>query len=267
MKRSWNVLLVLLMALPAWAQDDTSADQPPADQAAPADQSAPADSSAPADQSATGTASEEGQPAPTEDTASSDQSSSESSGEAKPWRLYVGADYAATRLSASNLTGFPTSTLDSGLVRIRAGARVLDAVALEAQFGVKQGGNGVGEAETKSYYGLFAVPTATVFETVELAFPVGYAFNKVQVPGASESLNSMAYGANLEFPLRVFGDSLPDLRFCGGGMVYYQRTNARLYGWNAGLRYDFNVQGFHVGNPFGWVKDVWPFGKGDDKSE
>lgn len=239
MKRKWNVLLVTLLAMPAFAQDPAPADQPPADQ--PADQAAPADSSsgqaAPTEQ-----APAEGEAAPAAESSGGESAPSEvPAGTSKPWRLYAGGDYVASTLSSSNLGGFGTNNFDSGIYRVRAGMRVLDAFGLEAHLGVKRGGDAVGEAETKSYYGLFAVPTATVLETIELAFPVGYAMTKVDgAGGASADLKSLAYGIDAELPLRLFAASLPDIRFTAGGMVYYQKTDARLYGYNAGLRYDFS---------------------------
>jgi hypothetical protein len=263
MRKTWNLLLVSLLALPALAQEtppdesgSAPVDEPAATESAPA-----ADAEAAPAEGATAEAPAE---APTETPAEAPTETAaaeEPVAEATPWALYGGFDYVLATLSSSRLSGFAAEDYDTGMYRLRFGSRVLDAVGLEAQFGLGTGGDGAGEAKTKSYYGVFAVPTATVFETVELAFPVGYAFNQVESGGASASMSSIAYGADAELPLKVFGD-LPDVRITLGWMIYHQKVPARIYGANLGVRYDFTTSS--LGNPFGgigsFLKGLWPFG-------
>jgi hypothetical protein len=293
MRKSWNALLVLLLTLPAYGAfgqepaAEQPADTPPAD-AAPADQvpagQAPADS---------GTGGDAAAPAPGTDAvvnSISNDAAAESPAEAPPadqaaaapaeetpstpWHLYGGGDWVRDTLSSSALRGFGQSNYDTGMYRLRAGARVFDAVGVEGQLGVNRNESGTAgtTAETSNYYGLFLVPTASLFETVELAFPVGYARTGVKHVGGSAHLSSVSYGLNAELPLRVFSAGLPDVRFVAGWMIYYQKTDARIYGFNAGLRYDFDVNhgggsssGPGVGEKIeGFFKSLWPFGKKDE---
>jgi hypothetical protein len=178
---------------------------------------------------------------------------------AEPLALYVGADWVSSTLSRSSGGG----DFDSGMWRARVGMRALESVGVEAHIGVDNSDGGAGSVETDGYYGVFLVPTATVFETVELAFPVGYA----QSTFGARDYRSVAYGLDAELPLRTFFEGLPDLRLTAGWMVYYQKTDARAYGANAGLRWDFQS----AGNPFaglgGRLAGLWPFGGGGDAAE
>lgn len=264
MKKSWNVLLVLLLALPAYGQDQPSAaDQPAADtppaEGVPAD-TPPADTGAVMDSISTDSTAETVATIPVEEVAAAPST---------PWRLYAGYDWVRDTVSASNLSGFPTGDYDSGMNRLRFGAKIFEAIGVEAQFGANRGEKRPGTAETKSYYGVFLVPTASLFDTLELTFPVGYARNKVERTGGSASLSSLSYALNAVLPIRTFSASLPDVRFEAGWAVYYQKTDARIYGFNAGLAYNFDVNG---GSPFsgmsgmgdkvgGFFKSLWPFGK------
>lgn len=285
MKNSWNVLWALALALPAYAQDPAAADAPPADSATPAEQ-VPAGATPPADNggsvpyeappsdsaAAPAEAPAETPPAetPPSDTATA-ETPSEAPAESTPWHVYFGGDWVRDTLSVTSLNGYGAANYDTGMYRLRGGARLFDSIGAEAQIGLNRSEDNTAASpatKTKSYYGLFLVPTATLFETVELAFPVGYAMSKFESVGASASLNSVAYGLNTELPIRVFSAGLPDFRIEAGWMVYYQKTNARVYGLNAGVRYDFDVNG---GNPFagvgdkmgGFFKSLWPFGKDD----
>ena len=56
---------------------------------------------------------------------------------------------------------------------------------------------------------------------------------------SGEALGSIAYGVDVEIPIKGLWDALPDIRLTGGGMVYYQKSDGRVYGLNTGLRYDF----------------------------
>lgn len=162
----------------------------------------------------------------------------------QPLRTYVGADVVTSTLSFSGPSGFAGDEFDSGMYRLRGGMRLFKMVGAELQVGLNNGGKDATDVETDQYYGLFLVPTATVLETLELAFPVGYAMSSVKhVTGASANLDSVGYGIDAELPLRLFGESLPDLRLTAGWMVYYQKSDARFYGANFGLRYDFSPAG------------------------
>lgn len=190
------------------------------------------------------------------------ESFGEAPAEDEPLAIYVGVDLVNSTLSTSSLNGFPGSEFDSSMYRLRAGVRALESVGLELHYGLDNAGDEADEVATDSYYGLYLVPTATVLETVELAFPVGYAMTTAASRTASADLESIAYGIDAELPLRTFGEGLPDFRLTAGWMVYYQQNDARLYGANFGLRYDFGSGG--IGNPLaglGHVADaLWPFG-------
>jgi len=243
---AWTWIAAALLALPASAQEEpvevVPVEEAPAEEA-PAE-AAPEESAA--------------AEAPAEEVASEEP--------AEPLALYVGADWVTTTLSVSAPLASGATELDSGMYRGRVGMRALESVGLELQFGVDNSDTEPGSVETSSYYGLFLVPTATVLEVVELAFPVGYAQSEYG-SGSSDSLRSIAYGVDAELPLRTFGAELPDLRFTAGWMVYYQKTDARAYGANAGVRYDFQTTG--IGNPLAGLGSLlgmlWPFG-GDEEA-
>lgn len=182
----------------------------------------------------------------------SSQSSTESFDDDKKYQFYVGADLQDTKLSISDSNsygGLNNTSYDSKFWDIRAGYRLFKAIGVEAHYGIPdQDADTSGRFKTRHYYGVFAVPTANVFDLFEIAFPLGYTNQGVTINGQTTSggnavvekhLNSLAYGANLEVPVRVFWRALPDFRLTGGGMVYYQRGDAREYGFHFGLRYDF----------------------------
>lgn len=164
------------------------------------------------------------------------------------YQFYVGMDYQFLTLAVLNSSGaggFPQKHYNGRLYDLRFGYRLFKTVGLELHYGVDGGNdnrsNGFGVTR---YYGIYVVPTATVLNTVELSLPLGYAFTgvKQRVPGQPEyraSINSAAFGANIELPIREFGNSLPNLRLTGGGVVYIQRNNAQIYGFHLGIRYDF----------------------------
>ncbi len=183
---------------------------------------------------------------------SGSQSSGDSFDDDKKYNFYVGADLQNTKLSVSNsdsFNGLNASDYDSKFWDIRAGYRLFKVVGVEVHYGVPdQNDQDPGRYKKRSYYGVFAVPTASVFDLFEIGFPVGYTNSGITVNGQNAAgtntvvekhLNSIAYGANLEVPVRVLWRALPDVRLTGGGMVYYQRSDAREYGFHFGLRYDF----------------------------
>lgn len=239
---AWTCFAALLLAVPAFAQDDVTtvpvedpAAEAPAGEAPATDsgEAAPVEE-VPAEAAASGEAT-------AEETAATDEAAAEEPAERTPLALYVGADWVRTTLSLSTGGATGASELDSGMYRARVGWRALEAVGVEVQLGMDNSDSDPGSVETELYGGVFIVPTATIFEVVELAFPVGYAQSTFGTAGGtSEDYRSVAYGIDAELPLRSFGESLPDVRFTAGWMVYYQKSDARAYGANAGLRYDFS---------------------------
>lgn len=226
MHKTWIAALALAVALPVSAQDEPVEVTDPGTEEA----SEPADA-APAEEQPV-----EEQPA--EETAATEEAPAE--GEpSEPWALYVGADYGNTRLSLSAPPTAAASELDSAMARVRVGARLFEAIGAELQVGVDQSDEEAGEVSTDFYAGVFLVPTATLFEALELGFPVGYA--RSEYGDSGDQLGSIAYGASLELPIRALWDALPDVRLTGGAMVYYQKSDARVYGANFGLRYDFKL--------------------------
>lgn len=237
MNKSWIAFLALALAAPAFAQDEP-VEVVPAEPAA--EESAQPAAEAPVEE------------APVEETAAAEEAPAEES-PSEPWAVYFGADYVNTTLSLSTPVNAPVVEVDSRMIRLRAGKRVLEAVGFELHYGVDQADEDKGQVSTDSYYGAYLVPTATVFEALELAFPVGYA--RSEFGDSGEALGGIGYGIDAEFPLRALGD-LPDIRLTAGWMVYYQKSDARVYGANFGLRYDFTIDGF------GGI-DLWPFGDND----
>lgn len=223
MNKSCIALLALILAAPAFAQEEPAAEVVPADEAPAESTEEGVTEEAPAEEAATEEAAAE--EAPAED------------GPSAPWNVYVGADYVNTTLSQSAPPSAPASEFDSTMVRLRGGWRALDGIGLELHAGIDQANEAAGEVTTDAYYGAFIVPTAVVFDVVELAFPVGYA--RSEFGDSGDALGSIAYGLDLELPLKLWWDALPDLRLTGGWMVYYQKSDARVYGANFGLRYDF----------------------------
>lgn len=260
MNKAWSLLLVLALAAPAYAQEE------PVDEEAPAEEAYSDESG---DESIETEPVAEATGEITETIPVEEPTEEEPIEDSDPLPVYVGLDLAKTTLSASTLGGFPAGDYDSGIYRLRVGARLLEQVSFEFHYGFDAGDEGPGEASTSTYYGLFAVPTANLFDLFEMAFPIGYAKNSVERPGASADLGSVAYGINAELPLRTFGQDWPDLRFGLGWMIYYQKRDARLYGANLGLRYDFTTAGFGLGGIGDWFSglDLWPFGDDEEAPE
>ena len=253
MKSAWIACLGLLLTVPAGAQEEPAPEPAPAE-AAPAEQP-------PADAAPTPEA------APAEQPPAAESAPAEAEAPKEPWPVYVGIAYSKIVVSSSGAGSLGTLDYDSKFLDVRAGKRLFESVGLEFHYGVDLSDSGSGEIATDRYYGLFIVPTATVFETVEIAFPVGYAKGEYSIGSLSAGSKSVAYGFNAELPLRVFGDTYPDIRFTAGWMIYNQTSAARVYGPSFGARYDFTVPSPGWGNPFsgigGWIKDHWPFGGGN----
>jgi len=220
MNKSWIALVALTLAVPAFAQDEP--DEPVADEAV---EEVPAEEAAAAEE------------APAEEASAEETSAEEAP--AEPWALSFGVDHVNTTVSLSVPPSAPANEFDSTMLRLRAGMRVLEAVGFELHYGLDQADEDEGEVTTDTFYGAYLVPTSTVFEMLELAFPVGY--SRSEFGDSGEALGSISYGMDARIPLRAFFESLPDLRLVGGWMVYYQKSDARVYGANVGLRYDFSL--------------------------
>ncbi|WP_133164222.1 hypothetical protein [Solimonas fluminis] len=240
-------------AAPAEAPADASAEAAPADpsaEAAPADasaESAPADAAA-ADLSAEAAPAEEApveaaaEEAPAEE-APAEETASEDSGE--PFHFYLGVDKAEVTLALSDdalETAFGSDELDSSLFRIRAGMRLLEAVGLELQYGIADDKDDEAKKfEVGEYYGIFVVPTGSLFELVEISVPIGYSSMKAEKGGASETFDGVSYGVNLEVPITLNSEWFPDIRVGGGGLVYRADRDSRVYGYHFGVRLDFKI--------------------------
>lgn len=155
--------------------------------------------------------------------------------------LYLGASYADGKLSVSESDVFPDEDFDTEFYVAHIGTRYKAfAFELQAGFGKDQEDEPA-SVETDSYYGAFVIPTGTVLNKFELAFPIGVTHMTLEQGGLEDDFEGVAYGANIQFPLKLMSEALPDIRIIGGGMVYQQDTDTRVYGWNAGLRYDFKI--------------------------
>jgi hypothetical protein len=259
MKNLGIMLLGLVAAFPLYAQDPgADASAPPAEatpaEATPAEtppaESPPAEvvptEPAPTDAAATeappadATAEAPSEPAPVE--APAEEASSEPAEEESPLILYVGADYGSVTVSISNLRSFPVTDTESMIYKGRVGMRISDAIGVEAHYGKGQEDEDLpNAAQLDHYFGIYIVPTGTLLDVVEFGFPLGFAWAKVRSNNEREALDGVSYGMNMEFPIKLFLDTSPDIRFGGGGMVYQQNNSARTYGWHVGIRYDFAI--------------------------
>lgn len=160
-------------------------------------------------------------------------------------KFYIGANFQQARLSVSDpssVGGIPQDDYDSTFYDLRLGYRLLDAIGVEAHYGIAgDNGSDPGKVKTDNYYAFYVVPTGTLLDTVEISAPVGYASSKVKQGDLKATLAGVSYGLNIELPLRRLWSSSPDLRLSGGGTVYYHGTDARFYGFHYGLRWDFGL--------------------------
>lgn len=231
--------------------DAAAAEAAPADasaEAAPADASAeaaPADAAA-ADLSAEAAPVEEAaapaEEAPAEE-APAEETASEDSGE--PFEFYLGVDMAELKVALSDPaleTAFGSDELKSSMYRIRAGMRLLEAVGIELHYGVADDKDDEPKKfEVGQYYGIFVVPTGSLFEVIEISVPIGYASVDAERGGASETFDGVSYGVNLEVPITLGSDWFPDIRIGGGGLVYRADKESRVYGYHFGVRLDFKI--------------------------
>lgn len=207
------------------AAADAPADAPAADAAADAGSEA---SAAPADGGE-------------QQTVAADSSES-AGGSAEPWQLYGAVDYALVTASLSKdslKTALGGETVDSNFYRLRFGARLLPAIGVEAQVGIKGSGN---DADTNQMYGLYVVPTGVFFDLFEVSAPVGYAHLQLKNSSGKATFNAASFGLNMEVPVYINeGGYIPAIRIGGGGTVYYAGSQARVYGFQAGVRMDFKL--------------------------
>lgn len=247
MKKLLVLVCGLAVAFPLYADEMPPEDEPAEVAEPPAEEAAPIEEAAPVEE------------APAEEVVAEEAPEEEVVEESEPLHFYVGANYVMSKFSVSESATFPVRDFDSSFVDLRAGIRVFEAIGIEAHFGIPTGSEDTGdEAKTDQYWGVFVVPTATLFETIELGFPVGYASSTMVQSGLEEDYGTVAYGVNIEVPLQLLGESLPNFRLVGGGMVYAQQRETRIYGYHAGARFDFDTN-FNFSMP-----DLWPFGDDDE---
>lgn len=177
-------------------------------------------------------------------------------GEDRTVRYTVAADYVNTTVSPSSGAGLPSDrNFSSDFVNIKLGLRP-EAMTARSSFLTFELHGGVplrddedlSEAETKQYFGAFIVPHAVVLDMFEVSFPVGYTRSKIgvrapdendDIVSMEESFDSISFGGNIMLPLRLLMPNGPDIRISAGGQVYHQDSSGRIYGYNAGLRWDF----------------------------
>ncbi|MFA5938573.1 MAG: outer membrane beta-barrel protein [Sinimarinibacterium sp.] len=176
----------------------------------------------------------------------SDESGTEAEGEQEePSWFYVGGDYVWTSVSFSKdslAADFGAEELDSKMYRVHAGMRVFEAVSVEAQVGFDGGSSDDpldGEYNTKQFFGVYLVPTGVLFDLIEVGGAIGYASTRLERGDVSETLSGASFGVNLDIPLFT-SDSL-ELRVGGGATVFRAQNSARIHGYHAGVRIDFNL--------------------------
>lgn len=174
---------------------------------------------------------------------SSEEASSGDDGE--PFYLYAGVDLVEVRASFSDdalIAKFGNDKLNSSYYRLRVGTRLFEAIGVEAHYGLPdQDDSGERNFETGEYYGAFIVPTGVFLDVVEISAPVGYTLTKVERGGASEKFDAVSFGLNIEVPITLDSEWLPDIRIGGGGTVYQAKNDARIYGYHFGIRLDFKL--------------------------
>jgi len=257
-----GLALALVASLPAHAQDDASAAPAAAAEAAPADAAdttpaadAPAADATASDAAATpaadasADASSSADTSTTSDSSGSDSAASSGSDAAaarEPLYLYGGVDYAFLTASLSKdslktaLGG--ADSYDSNFYRTRVGVRLLPFISVEGQYGIKASSSGSDKADTQQMYGAYLVPTGVLFDLIEVSAPVGYSHVELQNSNGKAKFDAASFGLNVEIPVYVSSNPhIPDVRVGGGGTVYYAGTDARVYGFQAGVRLDFKL--------------------------
>ncbi|WP_428309348.1 hypothetical protein [Hydrocarboniphaga sp.] len=243
------LLAVAPLSVLAQNESTASGDEPP-----PTGDVAPADAAPPADAAASDAS------APPPDSVSADataDSSSSGSGESTEggeaassgsedgFKIYFGAERVEATLDLSDDSlqqRYGDDKLDGAFYRGRVGLRLAPGIAIEGHGGfLPDDDKASNDAKFKHLWAVYLVTTGTVLDTVELSGRVGWAWVGVKNPNADESFNSVSYGLEAALPLRVFGESLPDIRLVAGATVFNQERQERSYGWSYGLRYDFTL--------------------------
>lgn len=241
--------LAAFMALPVWAQETTATEgEPPAADAPPQEAIAP-DSVVIGDEAATDEAAPASEPPPEETAAATESTddssaSTEEASEPRTWNLYVGLEFDQTTVDVNDeglQAALGRRRFDSDFYKLRLGARFFDAVGVEFHAGFPANNSGDKELETKQFYGLYLVPTGVLLDTVEVSARLGYAFMTLESEGQEEDLDGASFGLAAELPLRLISESMPNLRIGVGGTVYQEQRDTRVFGWHAGLRYDFTL--------------------------
>ena len=243
--------LLAVAPLSVLAQNASSAsgdEPPPTGDVAPAD-AAPADAAAgdasapPPDASSDSSASASSDASPGSEAVEGEQTASNDSGDGL--KIYFGAERVEATLDLSDDSlqqRYGDDKLDGAFYRGRVGLRLAPGIAIEGHGGfLPDDDKASNDAKFKHLWAVYLVTTGTVLDTVELSGRVGWAWVGVKNPNADESFNSVSYGLEAALPLRVFGESLPDIRLVAGATVFNQERQERSYGWSYGLRYDFTL--------------------------
>lgn len=221
----------------AMAAESAPAEEAPMEDAA-ASEAAPVEEAAPAEEVASEEAASE--EAPAEETESEDAGT--------PFHLYGGIDMAHLTLSLSDPTlrgngagGYGGDDFQSDFYRARIGTRIFEVIGLELHVGqADSDGTENGEVEVSQYYGVYAVPTGTLFDVIEVSAPIGYSMLSLQRGTTEEDFDGVSFGLNFEIPVFVT-EGGTGLRIGGGGTVYQADRKSRTYGYHAGIRLDFQL--------------------------
>lgn len=235
MRHVMAFLLACALAGTAQAQDAAAEEAPPgaeATEAAVTEEAASAEAA--------------GEP-PAEEAAAepSEETPGETAEERQPWKLYAGLNLVQPTLYLSNaaaITALGNDEFDSSFYRLRAGLRLFDVLGFELQIGQDdEEGTAAGKFKLSGYKAAFFVPTGVLFEMIEVAGLIGYTQFDAERGNFSAELGGPAYGVNVELPIRMFDESLPDVRIGGGYVVYDATNDERVAGAHFGLRYDFQL--------------------------
>lgn len=165
-------------------------------------------------------------------------------GEEQKSSYYLAAGFDSIDFSASTpeLQALFGGQDFSGMqVHLRGGLRVHEMVSLEVQGGAKaQNGVDPGTVQINNYLGLFVVPSSNL-GWIEISAPIGFNSFRLIRGDSKEKFQRPSFGLSLALPVRAFKEALPDLRFTGGYKIYYVDKDARVYGYHAGMQYDFEM--------------------------
>ncbi len=170
------------------------------------------------------------------------------------WAVYGGLDYAVLEISGYTTNPAPEPDnaperirldFDADMIRGRVGWWMNEDFALEAQFGV---GNDDAQdpdtAEIDSYYGIYLLPRAQMFDWLDVVFPLGFASTDFVLP-SNQSLkrDSAAFGVNFQLNMAgFFGEDsvIGGLGIGAGFMVYQQGSDSSVRGYNGGIHFGYS---------------------------